>query len=585
MDLWKQVIKALSERPTRFPHLRPAFLAQWMLETGKGTSRGFRDYLNVAGMMWRPEMKGYAEKTWYATDTEPFRNGPNGWERGNWFCRFDSPEAAVEGYFHFLSRSPYHGWELHTATAADFLSFIGKTWCPAGYRDEWMSEHGGRNYHEHILHELYPEALELLKDLTEVPEGVPQTATWLEANRTEDGVAVVSARTSTGACLSNLRGSPSISKQDLREFADFFSQARTLLVAKVGEKPIPTAPTWPKYETGNAPEPSSQKLKGISILLDPGHSPAAPGAHGRAPDKPGEYEMNLLQARVLADRLRAEGAEVTIYDPDPDNLERVALQAHGKNLYLALHHNAANANGDDEGTETHIHPLATTECGSLARLINDRIAESLGTKNRGVKKTAYTVLSVATRSTNCKLNILTESYFIDDYGRLKITSVRSRTAAHAIADAVIEYFDSGRDSGEPDTRDHEVLEPWEGVREFDRDYDVWLSKNFHLSEMRCRCGCQKVKVNGKHIQRLQEFRDEFNRPIRINSGYRCPEYNKKIGGASQSRHMYGDATDITVEDISPEDVAHEAESLFDGIGRYNTFTHVDSRGYPARWRG
>ncbi len=35
-----------------------------------------------------------------------------------------------------------------------------------------------------------------------------------------------------------------------------------------------------------------------------------------------------------------------------------------------------------------------------------------------------------------------------------------------------------------------------------------------------------------------------NRPLGLTSGYRNPARNRRVGGASQSRHMYGDAADI-----------------------------------------
>jgi hypothetical protein len=47
--------------------------------------------------------------------------------------------------------------------------------------------------------------------------------------------------------------------------------------------------------------------------------------------------------------------------------------------------------------------------------------------------------------------------------------------------------------------------------------------------------------------------------------------------------MKGTATDIAVKGMSPDEVADCAEKLFDGLGRYDTFTHVDSRGKKARW--
>ena len=38
-------------------------------------------------------------------------------------------------------------------------------------------------------------------------------------------------------------------------------------------------------------------------------------------------------------------------------------------------------------------------------------------------------------------------------------------------------------------------------------------------------------------------------PIRINSGYRSPQLNKKIGGVASSNHLTGCAVDIRVENM------------------------------------
>ncbi|WP_418308481.1 YcbK family protein, partial [Parasutterella sp.] len=45
-------------------------------------------------------------------------------------------------------------------------------------------------------------------------------------------------------------------------------------------------------------------------------------------------------------------------------------------------------------------------------------------------------------------------------------------------------------------------------------------------------------------QLLEEIRDEFGKPIVVNSGYRSPEHNKNIGGAKNSYHVKGMAADI-----------------------------------------
>ena len=45
---------------------------------------------------------------------------------------------------------------------------------------------------------------------------------------------------------------------------------------------------------------------------------------------------------------------------------------------------------------------------------------------------------------------------------------------------------------------------------------------------------------------LDPLRDAWGGPIRVNSGYRCPELNRAVGGTPSSQHQQGEAADITV---------------------------------------
>lgn len=44
---------------------------------------------------------------------------------------------------------------------------------------------------------------------------------------------------------------------------------------------------------------------------------------------------------------------------------------------------------------------------------------------------------------------------------------------------------------------------------------------------------------------LDGVREIYGKPITVNSGYRCPELNKAVGGSTTSDHVKGFAADIT----------------------------------------
>lgn len=46
------------------------------------------------------------------------------------------------------------------------------------------------------------------------------------------------------------------------------------------------------------------------------------------------------------------------------------------------------------------------------------------------------------------------------------------------------------------------------------------------------------------LQRLEEIRSGYNKPITITSGYRCEELNKLVGGVDNSLHKIGLAVDL-----------------------------------------
>mgnify|MGYP003657509138 CR=1 FL=1 len=85
----------------------------------------------------------------------------------------------------------------------------------------------------------------------------------------------------------------------------------------------------------------------------------------------------------------------------------------------------------------------------------------------------------------------------------------------------------------------------------------------------------------------------------VTSGYRTPGWNKLQGGVRKSQHLAGKAADILIytrepggewSKVSPLVVARRVEQLHrqgaivaGGLGWYQSFTHVDTRGRFCAW--
>lgn len=115
-----------------------------------------------------------------------------------------------------------------------------------------------------------------------------------------------------------------------------------------------------------------------------------------------------------------------------------------------------------------------------------------------------------------------------------------------------------------------------------------LSSNFTVKEFACKDGSDAVLVAPRLVMVLQTIRDHFGAAVTINSGYRTPQYNTKVGGVAHSQHCYGTAADIVVEGQKPADVAAYARKImpdWGGVGSYSRFTHIDVREEKADWNG
>ena len=123
-----------------------------------------------------------------------------------------------------------------------------------------------------------------------------------------------------------------------------------------------------------------------------------------------------------------------------------------------------------------------------------------------------------------------------------------------------------------------------------KDGSKKLSANFTVKEFACKDGSDAVLVAPRLVMVLQTIRDHFGTAVTINSAYRTPQYNTKVGGVAHSQHCYGTAADISVKGQTPAAVAAYARELmpdWGGVGVYagQGFTHIDVREARSDWNG
>ena len=116
-----------------------------------------------------------------------------------------------------------------------------------------------------------------------------------------------------------------------------------------------------------------------------------------------------------------------------------------------------------------------------------------------------------------------------------------------------------------------------------KDGNIKLSENFSVKEFACKDGSDTIKIDLDLIPLIQRFRNYVETGVYFNSAYRTPSYNKKVGGATNSYHVKGQALDIPFLNSYKYLTSREKMCAFfntlgvKGIIIYPTFIHVDTR--------
>ena len=171
-----------------------------------------------------------------------------------------------------------------------------------------------------------------------------------------------------------------------------------------------------------------------------------------------------------------------------------------------------------------------------------------------------------------------------------------------------------------------IYNPPDGFIEVTRkNRETMVSPHFRLEQFLCKQGGgypQYLVLRERLVLKLEVILEALNtkgytcRSFAVMSGYRTPYYNKLIGNVVYSRHVWGGAADIYIDenpqdgimdDLNRDGIINyrDAEVLYDivdqmfgaswyerfvgGLARYRKtshhgpFVHIDVRGYRARW--
>lgn len=102
-----------------------------------------------------------------------------------------------------------------------------------------------------------------------------------------------------------------------------------------------------------------------------------------------------------------------------------------------------------------------------------------------------------------------------------------------------------------------------------------LTKNFSRYEFACS-DCDKDDINLELVTFCQGIRDQAGHAVKIQSGCRCYQHNKDVGGKTHSDHLICGGVDIFCNTSRLRFIILNAafRSGITRIGIYNRFIHI-----------
>lgn len=122
-----------------------------------------------------------------------------------------------------------------------------------------------------------------------------------------------------------------------------------------------------------------------------------------------------------------------------------------------------------------------------------------------------------------------------------------------------------------------------------KDGSKSLTNHFKVKEFACQDGSDTIFIARELPIVCEYIRMRCGKSITINSAYRTTTHNKKVGGTTNSQHLYGTAADLKKPSgFTPAKMASIAREImpdWGGVGIYDWGIHVDVRKEKADWNG
>jgi len=236
-DRFKELVVLYKAKKIAAPKLKAITIAQWIHESGRGTSELFTKYNNAAGMKYRVELNHLATPVDYVAH-----------DGLDTYCSFKSLEDFLSGYWTFISRPVYQGWEKYANDPGGYLKHL----IACNYAEDG-------EYLRKVLGHL-DEAEKLLESASEIAYS---SANWLSRYLDHNGMPVIVAFNGSKPLVKFT----SKVKEEQHSFENLFMNAGTVTMGPVGGK-IPEVPEWFDSASVEAPESSEPTKPKVDILLN-----------------------------------------------------------------------------------------------------------------------------------------------------------------------------------------------------------------------------------------------------------------------------------------------------------------------------